>query len=664
MFILKRNTKAQDDILFEKFMKTHYGNEIAECLVKHSRSPLYIDYNTLIAYFNQNGREIDDKNIKIMLNKFEKDINVEREISEKISIFLKDVPQNVALQDLDADWNSRFISTTAMIKTITDTAPMPITAVYDCEECHVPHIVPMDTTDKIEVPSRCLNCGSKRLKFNSDASTYKNYAYMILEVPLEIRQNGKTKSFKAYLEDYLATSHHNIQAGDVCEVVGWFRVKPSDSGGLEFIIEVQNIVPVGKDLEESKITEKDKELITELSQEEDVFQRFVESIAPDMYGYETVKKALVLQLFEGLRPQDSDKVTGEDRWTIHILIIGDPGVGKSKLSQGVSLHAPKSITTNGAGATKVGLLSALNRDPLSNAWISEAGAIVLADSGLLIIDEFDKLHEEAQTGLNEPMEQLMVSSAKAGVVQTLTARTSVLALANPKYSHFNEIDSMNKQLDIVDSTLSRFDLVFAIRDIIDPQRDEQLARAILYKEYEKQDKSHLIEDSLFKKYINYAKLNVFPKLSDEANEYLIDIFKKVRIEANENPDNKPITMRELLGMQRLTIARAKVELREVATLEDAIECVEIYTKALESIGLDLATVGEKQSVRSHHEVQLIKDAENMFRELFDEYGLFVDKEELDEILLEIKVRCASIKTKLTADDIYKEAYHTVRKEYD
>lgn len=620
----------------------------------------------MLDFFNQQDIQLTDKDIKLLINKFEKSINQGREINQKISIFLKDVPENVKLQDLDADWNGRFISTTAMIKTITDTAPAVIMADYVCEDCMAHTVVKLEASEKLQMPTRCMTCGSKHLKFDSDSSTYKNYAYMKLEVPLELRNNSKTKSFIAYIEDYLATTHHNIQAGDVCNVIGWFKIRPSkEKGQLEFIIEIHNILPLNKDLEESNITEKDKKMIKELSNDPQVFNKFVKSIAPDMYGYEDVKKGLVLQLFEGCRPNGEDIVTGEDRWTIHILIIGDPGVGKSKLSQGVSLHAPKSIITNGAGATKVGLLCAVNRDTLSNAWITEAGAIVLADGGLLIIDEFDKLVEEAQTGLNEPMEQLMVSSAKAGVVQTLTARTSVLALANPKYSRFNDVESMKKQLDIVESTLSRFDLVFAIRDVIDVDKDRELAHNILNKEYKnKINDEDIIKESLFKKYINYAKLNVFPELSQEANDFLEEIYVQVRVQGNENPDNKPITMRDLLAIKRLAVARAKVELRDVVTLEDAKDSVDIYTKSLESIGLDLTTVGEKQSVLSPHEITLLKDAEDMIRELFDNYGTHFDSSDKEEIILALKVRCASIRTKMSAEDVYNEAYKTVRREYD
>ena len=662
---MKIDNKSQNISLFEKFIQSEYEGELNDCKYKGGRSALFINYNDLINYFKSNSRSLSDEDLRQLLRKYEKKLNKDREISDKISIFLKEVPENVRLQDLDADWNGRFISTTCMIKTITDTAPSVVAADYVCQDCQGHTIVSLEASEKLEMPTRCINCGSKHIKFDSDSSIYKNYAYMKLEVPLELRNNGKTKAFIAYIEDYLATTHHDIQAGDVCNVIGWFKIRPGkEKNALEFIIEVHNIMPLNKDLEESNITEKDKEQILKLSKEPNVFDKFVESVAPDMYGYHDVKKGLVLQLFEGCRPHGNEIVTGEDRWTIHILIIGDPGMGKSKLSQGVHLHSPKSVVSNGASSTKAGLVCAVTKDTLSGAWITDAGAIVLADGGLLIIDEFDKLIEEAQTGLNEPMEQLIVSSAKAGVVQTLTARTSVLALANPKYSKFNDVDSMKKQLDIVESTLSRFDLVFAIRDIINVEKDRELAHNILNKTYKnKINDDDIIPDTLFKKYINYAKLNVFPEMSQEANDFLEEVYVQVRMEANENPDNKPITMRDLLAMKRLAVARAKVELRETVSMDDARAAVEIYTKSLESIGLDLTTVGEKQSVLSQHESKLIKDAEEMIRELFDNYGTFIDSNEKEDVMLELRVRVGSIKTRLTAEDIYREAYNNVKRNY-
>ena len=222
---------------------------------------------------------------------------------------------------------------------------------------------------------------------------------------------------------------------------------------------------------------------------------------------------------------------------------------------------------------------------------------------------------------------------------------------------------MKKQLDIVESTLSRFDLVFAIRDVINSEKDRELAHNILNNVYiDNLDSDRIIDETLFKKYINYAKSNVFPTLDQEANDYLEDIYVQVRAEADE--DNKPITMRDLMSIKRLTIARAKVELRDIATLKDAQESVAIYTSALKSIGLDLTTVGEKTSVLSPHEVKLIKDAEALIKDLFDTYGTYISPKDKEEVMYEIAVRCNSIKTKLSAQEVYKEAYNNVKRNYN
>ena len=142
-----------------------------DCKYKGGRSALFINYNDLINYFKSNSRSLSDEDLRQLLRKYEKKLNKDREISDKISIFLKEVPENVRLQDLDADWNGRFISTTCMIKTITDTAPSVIAADYVCEDCQGHTIVPLEASEKLEMPTRCINCGSKHLKFDSDSST-------------------------------------------------------------------------------------------------------------------------------------------------------------------------------------------------------------------------------------------------------------------------------------------------------------------------------------------------------------------------------------------------------------------------------------------------------------------------------------------------------------
>ena len=242
------------------------------------------------------------------------------------------------------------------------------------------------------------------------------------------------------------------------------------------MINFNNISQVDDAFEDYRLTEEDKEQILELSKRDDIYELLTNTLAPEIHGHKTVKQGLLLQLLEGNRPSDDCmKSESMDRWTSHILLIGDPGIGKSQLVSAVNKRAPKCISISGTNTSQAGLTTSAVKDELTGTWTMEAGGVVLADTGLLCTDEFDKLSASAQKSLNEPMEQLSVSSAKAGLVQTMTARTSILAVANPKYSRFKDDKSFKEQLDIAESTLSRFDLIFALTDSINEVNDKELA---------------------------------------------------------------------------------------------------------------------------------------------------------------------------------------------
>ena len=315
---------------------------------------------------------------------------------------------------------------------------------------------------------------------------------------------------------------------------------------------------------------------------------------------------MLLQLFEGSRPvDDTFKSDTMDRWTSHILLIGDPGVGKSQLMSAVNKRAPKVISIAGTNTSQAGLTTSAVKDELTGTWTMEAGGVILADTGLLCIDEFDKLSPSAQKSLNEPMEQLSVSSAKAGLVQTMTARTSILAAANPKYSRFTDNKSIKEQLDIAESTLSRFDLIFVLRDSVNKTKDKALATTLLTKNHDDVE-TEALSDECFKKYITYMKANCFPILTEEVITLLSDFYVSVRQSAKESHDGKPITARDLKSLERLTIARAKCEGRNVTKLSDAQEAIRIYTESLESLGLDLTKAGELVGMTSEKELDHIR----------------------------------------------------------
>ena len=629
--------------LLREYIKTFHKNDLTEIRSLHQQSKISIDYNQFNQYLlDKSGKDFWDWQMYTFIDSMEEYFNTNSTPKEHISFKFINVPETVELHNLDATYNKEWVSFKAMVKNITDIRVDLKQAVYECREC-MKHIV-INVTDgtNITIPTVCPDCQGKKIALLKDSSFYRDYRLVKLEEPLELRKGGATREFKGYMQDYLASPYHNIKAGDVVDVTGEFRVEPrklrGKQDGFEFLIDIHNITPVDDAFEDYRLSESDKDFIIELSKREDIYELLVNTLAPEIYGHETVKEGLLLQLFEGSRPSDDTfKPDTTDRWTSHILLIGDPGVGKSQLVSAVNKRAPKCISIAGTNTSQAGLTTSAVKDELTGTWTMEAGGVILADTGLLIIDEFDKLRPSAQKSLNEPMEQLSVSSAKAGMVQTMTARTSILAAANPKYSRFTDNKPVKEQLDIAESTLSRFDLIFVLRDTVSERKDKELATSLLTKNYN-ENGNEVLSDECFKKYITYMKANCFPVLTEEVITLLSDFYVQVRQQAIDSNDGKPITARDLKSLERLTIARAKCEGRTVTKISDAEHAIRIYNESLESLGLDLTTAGEIVGMLSDKELEIISDMEKMVKAKC-EFEMPLSSETLQKLEIECGLMC-------------------------
>lgn len=649
-----------------KYIQEYHSKDLKD--LKESDIPvkLNLDYYKFNEYFKKECRRdfFHFNNYKQILNDVELEINKNNSNKKWITIKIVDFPPNILLHELDASYSGEVISSKAMIKNISEIQAGLKTAVYECRGCM--RIIKVDVNDNIlREPTLCPDCGGRSFKLSQELSEFRNFRYVKLEEPLELRSGGSTREFKAYMQDYLASPYHNLKAGDVVDIIGEFQVRNSDKSNkkrdFEFVIDLHNITPVNNAFEDYRITEEDKKDILKLSNEPNIYERLVKTLAPEIIGYDVVKEGLLLQLFEGHRPQDDVfKNTTMDRWTSHILLIGDPGIGKSQIITALLSKAPKIIDINGADTSQAGLTTSAIKDETSGAWTLEAGAVVLADTGLLCIDEFDKLNKNSQKSLNQPMEQLKVNSAKAGLVQTISARTSILACANPKYSKFNPYKNIKDQIDIPDSTLSRFDLVFALNDVIDEDKDRKIAYSLLNKN-ELIEKINLVDDELFKKYITYAKLEIFPVLNDDAKKVLIDFYVDTRQVVKTTDSAKPITARDLKSLERLTIARAKSELREEADVDDALCAIRIYSESLKTIGLTPENAGELKSVLSGAEAKILEVAERMINLRMDMYDLnSVDDLLLSDIRHDIQMKCFELGL-INAEELLQTALENVRK---
>ena len=649
--------------LLEEYVNTYHSDELKELNELNQQSKINIDYEPFNMYLiSETGKDFWENKIYKFVTSFEEYYNLDNSPKNHFSFKFINVPENVELHQLDATYNHEFISCKAMIKNITDIRVDLKEAVYECQGCMKQVVVNVTDSKNIKIPTQCPDCNHKQMNLLKDSSHYRNYRLVKLEEPLELRKGGSTREFKGYMQDYLASPYHNLKAGDVVDITGEFKVEQRQQygkkDGFEFMINLHNISPVDDAFEDYRLTEDDKEQILRLSKRDDIYELLVNTLAPEIHGHETVKQGLLLQLLEGNRPSDDCmKSESMDRWTSHILLIGDPGIGKSQLVSAVNKRAPKCISISGTNTSQAGLTTSAVKDELTGTWTMEAGGVVLADTGLLCIDEFDKLSASAQKSLNEPMEQLSVSSAKAGLVQTMTARTSILAVANPKYSRFKDDKSFKEQLDIAESTLSRFDLIFALTDSINEVNDKELATALLSNS-SKDDELEVLSDDCFKKYITYMKANCFPVLTDEVIDVLSEFYVTVRQEASKSYDGKPITARDLKSLERLTIARAKCECRDYTELSDAQEAIRIYTESLESLGLSVTTAGELQSIMSDEEFEIINDIELMIKSEAEYEGFPLSNESLSKLEFECGLKCHG--TSLDSERVFRKCLLRVK----
>ena len=323
-----------------------------------------------------------------------------------------------------------------------------------------------------------------------------------------------------------------------------------------------------------------------------IIQKIRESLAPSIYGHDLVKEAIATLLFGGTAKKTPDGINlrGES----NILLIGDPGVGKSQLLKFVQKLAPRAIYTTGKGSTAAGLTAAVLRDQDTGEITLEAGALVLADQGIAMIDEFDKMRADDRVAIHEAMEQHTVSIAKAGIVATLNTRTSILAAANPRRGRWNPYKDPADNLNLPPTILSRFDLLFVLEDKPHPQEDHEKATHILnIHQSQTLPVDPPIDQDLLRKYIAYARREIRPLLTDEARERLLEFYKELRQVSGKidekGPDPIAITPRQLESLVRLAEARAKMRLSDEVSFEDASGAINLMNATLEKLAKDTET---------------------------------------------------------------------------
>ncbi|CAK9831716.1 DNA replication licensing factor Mcm3 [Anthophora retusa] len=460
-------------------------------------------------------------------------------------------------------------------------------------------------------------------------STYKDHQTLtIQEMPEKAPTGQLPRSIDVVCDNDLVDL---CKPGDRVQIVGSFRCLPAKQGGyttgtFRSILIANNIMQLSKEATLS-ISHDDVAMCKKLAKSnpcKNIFELLSKSLAPSIHGHEYVKKAILCLLLGGVEKllPNGTRLRGD----INVLLIGDPSVAKSQLLRYVLCSAPRAIPTTGRGSSGVGLTAAVTMDNETRERRLEAGAMVLADRGIICIDEFDKMSDIDRTAIHEVMEQGKVTIAKAGIHASLNARCSVLAAANPVYGRYDQYKTPMENIGLQDSLLSRFDLLFVMLDTVDYEQDQIISDHVVrmhrYRSpteqdgealpfgskidilttknpdqlllegletqvYQKHDpllhgtlhskKDQILTINFMRKYIHIARC-MKPKLTEEASEVIAAEYSKLRSEEaveSHVARTQPITARSLETLIRLSTAHAKARLSKNVTAEDAHAAIEL-----------------------------------------------------------------------------------------
>ena len=605
---------------FEEFFSSKYKDTVFEALEK------YPDERSVVVNYSE--LEMFDPDLAdLLIEKPEEVIKASQMAIKNIdplgknaelNIRFENIRNNIQLRYLRSKYIGKFVAVDGIVRKTDEIRPRIINALFECRSCMRLQEVPQ-TSNMISEPALCQECGGRSFKLLQEESEFMDTQTTKLQEPLENLSGGEEpKQIMVVMEDDLVDT---LTPGDIVKITGVMKtVRDEKTKRFKNYIYGNFIEPLEHEFEELKISEEDEEEIKKLASDPDVYNKIINSTAPSIQGYREVKEAIALQLFGGSPKELEDKT--RIRGDIHILIVGDPGIGKSQMLKYVSKLAPRGIYTSGKGTSGVGLTAAAVRDEFGG-WSLEAGALVLGDRGNVCIDELDKMRSEDRSAIHEALEQQTISIAKAGIMATLNSRCSVLAAANPKFGRFDQYKSIGEQIDLPSPILSRFDLIFVVEDKPNVEKDSKLAAHIL-RIHKETSIPFEIEPELLRKYIAYARREVSPKLTDEAIAVLQEFYVGMRGGAAEDDSPVPITARQLEALIRLSEASSRIRLGTEVTEIDAQRAITIQMKCMKQVGydpetgkLDIDKVEGRPAKSDRDKIRIVTE---VLGELGEEYG--------------------------------------------
>lgn len=506
----------------------------------------------------------------------------------------------ISIRELSATYISKLVRIPGIIISSSTLSSKAISLQLVCRNCHHMHRIEVGSGFAgISMPRACLSNSTDPTKPKCPPNPYvvwhekstfiDQQSLKLQEAPDMVPVGEMPRHIVLSVDRNLC---NRVTPGTRCSVIGIYSIfQKTKLKGTPSAVAVRNpylrVVGIqqdaGHDLMRNMVfTEEEEEEFINMSKKEDLYQIFSESIAPSIWGNDDVKKAIACLLMGGSKKilPDGMRLRGD----INVLLLGDPGTAKSQLLKFVEKVSPIAIYTSGKGSSAAGLTASVQREAGSREFYLEGGAMVLADGGVVCIDEFDKMRDEDRVAIHEAMEQQTISIAKAGITTILNSRTSVLAAANPIFGRYDELKSPGENIDFQTTILSRFDMIFIIKDEHSDQRDKDIAQHVLsiHTNGARSEIAGEIPIEKMKRYIAYCKAKCAPRLSPEAAQALSSAFVEIRetVKQQEQDANErssiPITIRQLEAIIRISESLAKLRLSPQVTKDHVQEALRLF----------------------------------------------------------------------------------------
>ena len=567
----------------------------------------------------------------------------EQEIRDKIRVRIGNYTVQKGLREINADLIDKLVSVSGMVVRSSEVKPLAKKVAYRCTSC----AEVFDSQLKgliLKKPLKCPKCGEREFDMDPENSIFIDFQMVRLQ---ELPEDLPAGQLPHYVEvTVMGDLVDQCRPGDRIILTGIVRIEQEQlaphvkTSLFRLRMEGNNIEYLGgragnkdtRSIERIAISVEDERQIKAIAAKPDAYEKLISSFAPHIYGHEVIKEAILLLIVGSVSKKLEDGSTR--RGDINVLLVGDPGTAKSEMLKFAAKIAPRGLYTSGRGTTAAGLTAAVIRDK-SGIYMLEAGAVVLGDQGLVCIDEFDKIKPEDRSALHEVMEQQTCSVAKGGIVATLNARTSILSAANPLYGKYDPYKNITENVNLPVPLLTRFDLIFIVRDTPEKERDSLIASHILeiHRDVEHAAKP-AIEIDLFSKHLSYAKMNE-PALTPEAIDLVRSYYMDMRKVESEGMIT--VTPRQLEGLVRLATARARLLLKDSVDEEDAKRAIYLVDQMMRTAGVDVNT-GKTDLGVFYNKPQSVVSKEKQFMEVFRALAGTENNDVEDKVLVEELVK--------------------------